>query len=117
MKKLTLKLGISFISVMVTPLWSKEHSEKSSTGDLELNQEKPSNRDFSDFLVTCSSTMPHIPGLQVSNECEEIQKLLKNLPNLATKRWNRYVTRALDKGMPYPNFNDFTEFVAEKFFF
>ena len=71
-------------------------------------------RDFSDFLVTCSSTMPHVPGLQVLNDCEENLKLLKKLPIWATKSWNRYVTWDLDKGMPYPTFNEFTEFVVEE---
>ena len=71
-------------------------------------------RDFSNFLVTCSSAMLHIPGLQVLNNCEENQKLLKKLPNWVTKCWNRYVTRDLDKGMPYPSLNEFTDFVAEK---
>ena len=32
-------------------------------------------RDFSDFLATCSSAMPHISGLQVLNDCEENEKL------------------------------------------
>ena len=53
--------------------------------------------DFSDFLVTCNSTMPHIPGLQVLNDCEENQKLLKNVPigllnvktNMSLKLWIR----------------------------
>ena len=58
--------------------------------------------------------MPHIALLQVLNDCKENQKLLKKLPNSATKHWNKYITRALDKSMPYPSFKEFTEFVAEE---
>ena len=58
--------------------------------------------------------MPNVPGLQVLNDCEENQKLLKKHPNSATKRWNRYVTRAQDEVMPYPSFKEFTGFLGEE---
>ena len=45
---------------------------------------------------------------------KKIKNCWKKTPNWATKRWNRYVIRALDKGMPYASFNEFTEFVEEE---
>ena len=61
-------------------------------------------REFSDFLISCKNAMPHIQGLKVLDDCEENHKLLQKLPDWATTRWNRYVTKALDEGKPYPGF-------------
>ena len=55
-----------------------------------------------------------MPNLQVFDDFEESQKLQKKTPNWATEHWNRYVARALDKGMPYPSFSKFTEFVVDE---
>ncbi|KAJ8332755.1 hypothetical protein SKAU_G00416510, partial [Synaphobranchus kaupii] len=58
--------------------------------------------------------MPHVQGLKVLDDCEENQRLLQKLPDWATNRWNRYVTKALDQGKPYPGFEAFSDFVAEE---
>lgn len=71
-------------------------------------------RDFSDFLVSCKNAMPHISGLKVLDDCEENQRLLQKLPDWATARWNRIVTKELDDGKPYPSFEQFSNFLAEE---
>lgn len=71
-------------------------------------------REFSDFLISCKNAMPHVHGLRVLDDCEENQKLLQKLPDWITTRWNRYVTKALDEEKPYPNFTEFSDFVAEE---
>lgn len=71
-------------------------------------------REFSDFLISCKNAMPHVKGLKVLDDCEENQKLLQKLPDWATTRWNRYVTKKLDKDEPYPGFQEFSEFIAEE---
>ncbi|XP_048846374.1 uncharacterized protein LOC125717469 [Brienomyrus brachyistius] len=71
-------------------------------------------REFSDFLIACKNAMPHVQGLQVLDDCEENQKLLQKLPDWVTTRWNRFVTKVLDEGKPYPGFTEFSDFVAEE---
>ncbi|KAM9709232.1 uncharacterized protein ACNS7B_023621 [Menidia menidia] len=71
-------------------------------------------REFSDFLVSCKNAMPHISGLKVLDDCEENQKLLQKLPDWATARWNRLVTKELDDGKQYPSFEAFSNFLAEE---
>lgn len=71
-------------------------------------------REFSDFLISCKNAMPHVQGLRVLGDCEENQKLLLKLPDWATTRWNRYVTKELDEGKPYPGFKEFSDFLAEE---
>ncbi|KAL7882591.1 hypothetical protein SRHO_G00002490 [Serrasalmus rhombeus] len=71
-------------------------------------------REFSDFLVSCKNAMPHISGLKVLDDCEENQKLLQKLPDWATARWNRLVTKELDDGKPYPSFEVFSNFLSEE---
>ncbi|XP_057678097.1 uncharacterized protein LOC130907254 [Corythoichthys intestinalis] len=58
--------------------------------------------------------MPHVQGLKVLDDCEENQKILLKLPDWATTRWNRYVTKRLDEKKEYPSFVEFAEFVAEE---
>lgn len=55
-----------------------------------------------------------VQGLKVLDDCEENQKLLQKLPYWVTTHWNQYVTKALDEGEPYPNFEEFSDFVAEE---
>lgn len=45
--------------------------------------------------------MPHVQGLKVLDDCEENQKILLKLPDWATTRWNRYVTKILDEEKAY----------------
>lgn len=71
-------------------------------------------REFSDFLISCKNAMPYVHGLKVLDDCQENQKLLQKLPDWATTCWNRYVTKALDEGKPYPAFKEFSDFVAEE---
>ncbi|KAL7835661.1 hypothetical protein SRHO_G00280080 [Serrasalmus rhombeus] len=71
-------------------------------------------REFSDFLVSCKNAMPHISGFKVLDDCEENQKLLQKLPDWATARWNRLVTKELDDGKPYPSFEVFSNFLSEE---
>ena len=40
--------------------------------------------------------------------------MLQKLPDWATARWNRYVTKILDERKPYPGFKEFSDFVAEE---
>lgn len=58
--------------------------------------------------------MPHISGLKVLDDCEENQRLLQKLPDWATARWNRLVTKELDDGKPYPCFEAFSNYLAEE---
>lgn len=71
-------------------------------------------REFSDFLISCKNAMPHVQGLKVLDDCEENQKILLKLPDWATTRWNRYVTKLLDEEKAYPGFAEFADFVAEE---
>lgn len=71
-------------------------------------------REFSDFLISCKNAMPYVQGLRILDDCEENQKILLKLPDWATTRWNRYVTKMLDEGKEYPGFAEFTEFVAKE---
>ncbi|XP_063740237.1 uncharacterized protein LOC134864868 [Eleginops maclovinus] len=71
-------------------------------------------RELSDFLISCKNAMPHVAGLTVLDDCEENQKLLQKLPDWLTTRWNRLVSKALDEGKPYPNFEEFSSFVAKE---
>lgn len=71
-------------------------------------------REFSDFLISCKNAMPYVQGLRVLDDCEENQKILIKLPDWATTRWNRHVTKVLDEGKEYPGFAEFAEFVAEE---
>ncbi|XP_055004474.1 AMME syndrome candidate gene 1 protein isoform X1 [Boleophthalmus pectinirostris] len=52
-------------------------------------------RDFADFVNACMLAMPHVKGLQILNDCEENQKLLRKLPDWINARWNRHVTKTL----------------------
>ena len=71
-------------------------------------------REFSDFLISCKNAMPHVQGLRVLDDCEENQKILLKLPDWATTRWNRHMTKMLDEGKEYPGFAEFAEFVAQE---
>ncbi|XP_067251700.1 uncharacterized protein [Chanodichthys erythropterus] len=44
-------------------------------GSLKLSE-------FSDFLISCKNSMPHVVGLEVLDDCEENQKLLQFLQQL-----------------------------------
>ena len=69
---------------------------------------------FSDFVTACRKAMPHVKGLQVLNDCEENQKMLQKLPDWLTSCWNRHVTKQMRKTEEYPNFKEFSVFVAEE---
>ncbi|KAJ8001007.1 hypothetical protein DPEC_G00186340 [Dallia pectoralis] len=51
-------------------------------------------RRSSDFLNACQDAMPHVKGLDILNDCQENQKLVRKLPDWAALRWNRQVTKA-----------------------
>lgn len=71
-------------------------------------------RQFSDFLTTCSNAIPHVKGLEVLNDCEENQRMLRKLPDWVTSRWNRHVTKQLRQTEDYPNFKEFADFLAQE---
>lgn len=71
-------------------------------------------REYGDFLQNCSNAMPHIKGLQILNDCEENQRMLRKLPDWITSRWNRHVTEQLDEAKDYPSFQEFASFIAKE---
>ena len=71
-------------------------------------------REFSDFLNACHDAIPHVKGLDILNDCEENQKLIKKLPDWVTAQWNRQVTQSLCEKQEFPNLKDFAIFVARE---
>ena len=69
-------------------------------------------REYADFLQGCQKAMTQIPSLEVLNDCMENRKLLSKLPNWASTRWNRKVTKQLEETGQYPNFSSFVAFVV-----
>ena len=54
-------------------------------------------RNFADFVNACMLAIPHVKGLQILNDCEENQKLLRKLPDWMNARWNRLVTKTHER--------------------
>ena len=71
-------------------------------------------RRFSDFLNSCCDAIPHVPGLNILDDCEENQKILCKLPEWVTSRWNRTVTAVLEETGNYPTFETFTAFLTKE---
>lgn len=69
-------------------------------------------RNFSDFLNACLQAMPHVKGLNILNDCEENQKLIRKLPEWLASRWNRQVTVRLTEGKDFPSFKEFAKFMS-----
>lgn len=69
-------------------------------------------RNFSDFLNACLQAMPHVKGLNILNDCEENQKLIRKLPEWLASRWNCQVTVRLTDGKGFPSFKEFAEFMS-----
>lgn len=99
-EKLKARYGHLFV---VQRAFREKLNRWSKIGEKEL-------REFSDCLQSCSDAVPHIKGLQALNDCEENQKMLANLPDWVTSRWNRYVIEQLDQDKDYPGFGEFAEF-------
>lgn len=69
-------------------------------------------RNFSDYLNACMQAMPHVKGLNILNDCEENQKLIRKLPDWIASRWNRQVTVRLTEGKDFPSFEEFAKFMS-----
>ncbi|XP_053733154.1 uncharacterized protein LOC128765925 isoform X2 [Synchiropus splendidus] len=68
-------------------------------------------RALADFLQTCLEAIPHVKGLNILNDCEENQKLVKKLPDWAASRWNRHVTQVINERQEFPEFKEFVSFM------
>ncbi len=69
-------------------------------------------RNFSDYLNTCVQAMPHVKGLNILNDCEENQKLVRKVPDWIASGWNRQVTARLREGKDFPSFEEFANFMS-----
>ncbi|XP_065140714.1 uncharacterized protein [Paramisgurnus dabryanus] len=69
-------------------------------------------REFSDFLNACQEAIPHVASLQILNDCDENQRLVKKLPDWVASRWNRQVTQTLRDNKNFPDFKTFATFVS-----
>ena len=58
-----------------------------------LLKDGPGLRRFSDFLQHCYTAMHSIKYLEVLNDPEENQKMLRKLPNHLVSRWSRIVDK------------------------
>ena len=67
---------------------------------------------FADFLVTLDHAMPHVEGLSGLNDPEENKHILRKLPDWIVTRWGSTVADYDTKGLPYPDFHKFAEFLA-----
>lgn len=56
--------------------------------------------------------MPHVKRLEILNDCDENQKLLQELPEWTTARWNHQVTKTLMEAKDFPSFSDFATFLS-----
>ena len=52
--------------------------------------------------------------MRILNDCEENQKILQELPDWITSRWNRAVSAALEEMGCYPSFATFSSFLAKE---
>ena len=90
----------------------KAFREKLSNWSKIQSKDAEGLRDFSDFLNACLQAMPHVKGLNILNDCEENQKLMRKLPEWIASRWNRQVTLRLTEGKDFPSFKDFAKFMS-----
>lgn len=104
-KKLNQRYGQPFII-------QKAFREKLSNWSKIQSKDAEGLRDFSDFLNACLQAMPHVKGLNILNDCEENQKLVRKLPEWLASRWNRQVTLRLTEGKDFPSFKDFAKFMS-----
>lgn len=58
--------------------------------------------------------MPHIKGLNILNDCEENQRLVRKLPDWAAARWNRQATQFMKDSGEFPSFKDFAQFMSSE---
>ena len=103
-KKLEQRYGQAFVI-------QRAFRDKLSNWPKVLSKDAQGLRDFADFANACLLAMPHVKGLEILNDCEENQKLIKKLPDWAAARWNRQVTKALMEGKEFPSFKDFAAFL------
>ena len=94
---------------MAIRLSFKRPFEKSYPTGQRYSPKMLRDRDFSD---ACLQAMPHVKGLNIVNDCEEDQKLMRKLPEWIASRWNRQVTLCLTEGKDFPSFKDFARFMS-----
>ena len=58
--------------------------------------------------------MPYVKGLDILNDCEENQKLVKKLPDWAASQWNRKVTQVMRGDQEFPTFQEFVFFIVNE---
>ena len=111
-------------------LVSNAYRRKISEWPRILPKDGPGLRRFSDFLQHCYTAMHSIKYLEVLNDPEENQKMLRKLPNHLVSRWSRIVDKRIgeereedqsreDSGVPegnareakYPPFEEFCRFL------
>lgn len=56
--------------------------------------------------------MSQIRGLEVLNDCNKNQKILAELPDWLTSRWNRKVIEAKEESHTFPSFSQFVKFLT-----
>ena len=74
-------------------LVSNAYQKKISEWPRILPKDGPGLRRFSDFLQHCYTAMHSIKYLEVLNDPEENQKMLRKLPNHLVSRWSRIVDK------------------------
>ena len=76
-------------------LVSNAYRRKISEWPRILPKDGPGLRRFSDFLQHCYTAMHSIKYLEVLNDPEENQKMLRKLPNYLVSRWSRVVDKSI----------------------
>ena len=77
-------------------------------------RDKKGLQDLSDFLRTLKEAIPYVKGLEVLNDCVQIQEIVVKLPDYCINRWTRRVTEDIDAKRNYPSFQDFVDFVSKE---
>ena len=78
------------------------------------SKDKQGLHNLSDFLQQCGAASQEIKGLSILNDIREMQKIAIKLPEWMTHRWNRIISTSKREKGRYPNFSEFSFFVAEE---
>ena len=78
-------------------LVSNAYRRKISEWPRILPKDGPGLRRFSDFLQHCHTAMHSIKYLEVLNDPEENQRMLRKLPNYLVSRWSRIVDKWIEE--------------------
>ena len=71
-------------------------------------------RKLADFLRQCLMAMTTVQNLDILNDMQENQKILKKLPDWIITRWARHAQDSKDKYHRYPPFEEFVLFMKRE---